>query len=42
MTYFNKEVLLIDEANEKVLVTAFTNGLQLGEFLFSTYRNNSK
>jgi len=42
VTCFNKETLLIDEANNKVLVTAFTNGLQLGEFLFSIYKNNLK
>ena len=42
MTCFNKETLLIDEANDKVLVTAFTNGLQSGEFLFSIYKNNLK
>ena len=27
VTRFNKEALLIDEANDKVLVIAFTNGL---------------
>ena len=42
MTCFNKETLLIDEANDKVLVTAFTNRLQSGEFLFSIYKNNLK
>ena len=42
VTRFNKETLLIDEANNKVLVTAFTNGLQSGEFIFSIYRNGSK
>ena len=42
MTRFNKESLLIDEADNKVLVTAFTNGLQSGEFLFSIYKNNPK
>ena len=35
VTRFNKEALLIDEANDKVLVMTFTNGLQFGEFLFS-------
>ena len=40
MTHFNKETLLIDEANNKILVTAFTNGLQFGEFLFSIYKND--
>ena len=42
MTCFNKETLLIDEANDKVLVTTFTNRLQSGEFLFSIYKNNLK
>ena len=40
MTRFNKEALLIDEADNKILVTAFTNGLHFGEFLFSIYKNN--
>ena len=42
MTQFNKEALLIDEADDKVLVTAFTNGLQSGKFLFSIYKNDLK
>ena len=42
MTRFNKESLLIDEADNKVLVIAFTNGLQSGEFLFSIYKNDPK
>ena len=42
VTQFNKEALLIDDANDKVLVTAFTNGLQSGKFLFSIYKNDSK
>ena len=42
MTCFNKEALLIDEADEKVLVSAFTNEFQSGEFLFSIYKNNPK
>jgi len=42
MTRFNKEALLIDKANDKVLVIAFTNGLQFGEFLFSIYKNDVK
>lgn len=41
-TQFNKEELLIDEANDKVLVTAFTNGLWFGNFLFSIYKNDLK
>ena len=42
VTHFNKEALLIDEVDDKVLVTAFTNKLQLGEFLFSIYKNDLK
>ena len=42
VTRFNKEVLLIVEANNKVLVIAFTNGLQSREFLFSIYKNDLK
>ena len=32
---FNKEMLSIDEVNDKILVAAFTNGLRKGKFLFS-------
>ena len=39
---FNKEALSIDEANDKILVAAFTNGLRKGKFLFSLYKNDSK
>ena len=39
---FNKEALLIDEANDKILITAFTNGLQKGKFLFSLCKNDPK
>jgi len=42
VTRFNKEVLLIDKANDKVLLIAFTNGLQSEKFLFSVYKNNLK
>ena len=42
VTHFNKEALLIDEADDKVLVTAFTRGLRPGEFLFSLYKNDQK
>ena len=42
ITRFNKEALLIDEANNKILVTTFTNGLRKGKFLFSLYRNDPK
>ena len=39
---FNKEALLIDEADDKILVAAFTNGLWKGKFLFSLYKNDQK
>ena len=42
ITRFNKEALSIDEADNKILVDAFTNGLQKGKFLFSLYKNNLK
>ena len=42
ITYFNKEALLIDEADDKILMVVFTNGLWKGKFLFSLYKNNSK
>ena len=42
VTHFNKKALLIDEVNDKVLVTAFIGGLRLGEFLFSLYKNDPK
>ena len=42
ITYFNKEALSIDEADDKILVVAFTNGLQKGKFWFSLYENDSK
>ena len=42
ITFFNKEALSIDEADNKILVAAFTNGLWKGEFLFSLYKNNLK
>ena len=32
---FNKEALSIDEADDKILAAAFTNGLRKGKFLFS-------
>ena len=40
ITLFNKEPLSIDEANDKILVVAFTNTLQKGKFLFSLYKND--
>ena len=42
ITRFNKEALSINEANDKTLVVAFTNGLQKGKFLFSLYKNDLK
>ena len=42
ITRFNKETLSIDEADDKILVAAFTNGLQKGKFLFSLYKNDLK
>ena len=42
ITRFNKETLSINEANEKILVAVFTNGLRKGKFLFSLYKNDPK
>ena len=42
ITPFKKEVLSIDEVDDKILVAAFTNGLWKGKFLFSLYKNNPK
>ncbi|XP_050261630.1 uncharacterized protein LOC126706275 [Quercus robur] len=42
ITRFNKEAISIDEADDKILVAAFTNGLRKGKFLFSLYKNDSK
>ena len=42
ITCFNKEVLSIDKADDKILMAAFTNGLWKGKFLFSLYKNNLK
>ena len=39
---FNKDALSIDEADDKILVATFTNGLQKGKFLFSLYKNDPK
>ena len=33
---------MIDEADNKILVEAFTNELRKGKFLFSLYKNNPK
>ena len=42
ITRFNKNVLLINKAVDKILVAAFTNGLRKGKFLFSLYKNDPK
>ena len=42
ITRFNKEVLSIDEADNKILMATFINGLQKGKFLFSLHKNNLK
>ena len=42
ITHSNKEALSIDEADDKILVAAFTNGLRKGKFLFFLYKNDSK
>ena len=39
---FNKEALSINEADDKILIASFTNGLRKGKFLFSLYKNNLK
>ena len=39
---FNKKALSIDEANDKILVAAFTYELRKGKFLFSLYKNDPK
>ena len=39
---FNKEALSIDEADDKILVATFMNGLRKGKFLFSLYKNDPK
>ncbi|XP_030963384.1 uncharacterized protein LOC115984503 [Quercus lobata] len=42
ITHFNKEALSTDEADDKIFVAAFTNGLRKGKFLFSLYKNDPK
>ena len=39
---FNKEALLIDEADNEILMATFTNGLRKGQFLISLYKNDPK
>ena len=42
IAHFNKEALLIDETDDKILMAAFTNELRKGKFIFSLYKNDSK
>ncbi|XP_075674741.1 uncharacterized protein LOC142643912 [Castanea sativa] len=42
ITCFNKEALSINEADDKIFVAVFTNGLRKGNFLFSLYKNDMK
>ena len=42
ITYFNKEALSINEADDKILIATFINGLRKGKFLFSLYKNDLK
>ena len=42
ITRFNKEVLSIDEVDNKILMVAFTNRLRKGKFLFPLYKNDPK
>ena len=42
ITQFNKKALSIDEADDKILVVAFTNELRKSKFLFSLYKNDPK
>ena len=42
ITRFNKEALSINEADDKILVATFTNGLRKGKFIFSLYKNDPK
>ena len=39
---FNKEALSIDEANDKILIAEFMNGLRNSKFLFSLYKYDPK
>uniref|UniRef100_A0A2N9F1B5 Uncharacterized protein n=1 Tax=Fagus sylvatica TaxID=28930 RepID=A0A2N9F1B5_FAGSY len=39
LTRFNKETLLVDGADDKVVLTAFISGLQSEDFLFSIYKD---
>uniref|UniRef100_A0A2N9HJY0 RNA-directed DNA polymerase n=1 Tax=Fagus sylvatica TaxID=28930 RepID=A0A2N9HJY0_FAGSY len=39
LTRFNKETLLVDGTDDKVVLTAFISGLQARDFLFSVYKD---
>jgi hypothetical protein len=39
LTRFNKETLLVDGVDDKVVLTTFISGLQPGDFLFSVYKD---
>ena len=41
-SHFNKETFSIDEADDKILMVAFTNGLRKGKFLLSLYKKDPK
>ena len=42
MAWFNKKIFLINEVDDKILMTTFTNGLYPEELLFSMYKNNTE
>ena len=42
IAHFNKEAFSIDEADDKILMAAFTNGLRKVKFLFFLYKNDLK
>ena len=42
IAHFNKEVLSINKADDKILVATFTNRLRKGKFLFYLYKNDPK
>ena len=42
ITHFNKKAFSINEADDKILVAAFINGLRKGTFLFSLYKDDPK
>ncbi len=41
LTKFNREVLLVDEVDNKVVLTTFISGLQPGNFLFLMYKDRA-